>query len=43
MVENQEEDYSRLISDLHSEIDKLKTEENKIKEEQSKRYTEKRE
>jgi len=41
MVENQE-DYSKLIYDLYSEIDELKTEENKIKEEQSKRYTKKK-
>jgi len=37
-----EEDYSKFISDLQSEIDILKTEENDIRIEQSKRYTEKK-
>ena len=42
MTCNKEEDYSKLISDIQSEIDVLKEKENTIRIEQSKRYTEKK-
>jgi hypothetical protein len=42
MIYDKEEDYSKLILDLQSEIDVLKIEDNNNKKEQLKRYTEKK-